>query len=88
MAVKIRLARVGAKKTPIYRVVVTDARNPRDGRHLEHIGLYGPRREPKIRIQPERLAYWLRNGAQPSETVQRLISRAGCGAPTSLPAAA
>ena len=78
MAVKMRLARVGAKKAPFYRVVVTDSRSPRDGRFIEHVGVYDPRRkpEPEIRFKLDRVDYWLSNGVQPSETVKQLITRA------------
>lgn len=72
--VAIRLTRVGAKKKPSYRVIVTDKRRPRDSRHLEIVGFYNPRPTPiEIRLERERIDYWLGVGAQPSERVQKLI---------------
>ena len=76
MAVHLRLSRQGAKKAPFYRVVATDSRSPRDGRFLEHIGIYDPTRKPKeIRFDQERLKHWLSVGAVPSQTVKELIKR-------------
>lgn len=76
MAVHIRLARQGAKKAPFYRVVATDSRSPRDGRFLEHIGIYDPTRKPaEVRFDEPRLQHWLSVGATPSETVGELIKR-------------
>ena len=76
MSVHIRLARQGAKKAPFYRVVATDSRSPRDGRFLEHIGVYDPTREPAVvRFDEPRLQHWLAVGAQPSATVGELIKR-------------
>ena len=78
MAVKIRLMRVGKKKQPTYRVVVADARSPRDGRIIETIGHYGPRQEPSyIDIDADRALDWLRKGAQPTEQVQKLLTASG-----------
>lgn len=78
MAVRIRLTRVGATKQPTYRVVVADARNARDGRSIETIGHYNPRTEPvEIVIDAEKAKKWLAQGAQPSETVERLFRSAG-----------
>ena|SRR5579884_3581203 len=78
MAVKIRLKRTGMKKAPTYRVVVADARSPRDGRIIENIGWYNPRVEPSaINIDEEKALRWLKNGAQPSESVVSLLKRAG-----------
>ena len=78
MAVKIRLMRVGKKKQPTYRVVVADARSPRDGRIIETIGHYGPREEPsRFQIDADRALDWLRKGAQPTEQVQKLLSTSG-----------
>ena len=78
MAVRIRLTRVGATKAPTYRVVVADARNPRDGRPLETIGHYNPRTEPvEVSIDADKAKQWLAKGAQPSETVARLFRGAG-----------
>ena len=76
--VRMRLKRMGAKKRPVYRVVVADSRSPRDGRFIEEIGYYDPIAEPTIiKFQEERVAEWLRRGAQPSERVQNLLRRAG-----------
>ena len=78
MAVKIRLKRTGMKKAPTYRVVVADARSPRDGRIIESIGWYNPRVEPSaINIDEEKALRWLKNGAQPSESVVSLLKRTG-----------
>ncbi|WBW94809.1 30S ribosomal protein S16 [Oceanirhabdus sp. W0125-5] len=78
MAVKIRLKRMGAKKAPFYRVVVADSRAPRDGRNIEEIGYYNPVAEPKvIKIDEEKAAKWLSNGAQPTETVKKLFNKVG-----------
>ncbi len=78
MTVKIRLKRTGMKKAPSYRVVVADARSPRDGRIIENIGWYNPRVEPsKIEIDEARALSWLKNGAQPTESVNSLLRRAG-----------
>jgi len=78
MAVKIRLKRMGAKKSPFYRVVVADARYPRDGRFIEEIGTYNPLTEPsEIKIDAEAAQKWLKNGAQPTDTVRSLLKRSG-----------
>ena len=78
MAVKIRLKRIGKKFSPVYRVVVLDARKKRDGRVIEEIGLYDPMQEPSlIRVDSERARYWLGVGAQPSDTVHRLLKITG-----------
>ena len=78
MAVKIRLKRIGAKKTPFYRVVVADERSPRDGRFIEEIGTYNPMREPaEININAEKAQTWLKNGAQPTDTVKILLKKSG-----------
>ena len=78
MAVKIRLRRMGAKKAPFYRVVVADSRFPRDGRFIEEIGTYNPLTEPvSVKIDAERAQYWVKNGAQPTDTVKRLLKNAG-----------
>lgn len=78
MAVKIRLMRVGKKKQPSYRVVVTDARSPRDGRFIEVLGQYAPRAEPSVvSIDADRALHWLRVGAQPTEQVAKLLEIAG-----------
>ncbi|MCX4239207.1 30S ribosomal protein S16 [Paraliomyxa miuraensis] len=76
MAVKIRLARAGAKKRPFYRIVASDARSPRDGRFLEKLGTYDPTTEPStVALNHSRVQYWLGVGAQPTETVARLLRR-------------
>jgi small subunit ribosomal protein S16 len=76
--VKIRLRRMGAKKKPHYRVVVADSRSPRDGAFIETIGHYDPRTDPiAVVINMERAQYWLAQGAQPTKTVTRLLSRVG-----------
>ena len=78
MAVKIRLTRMGSKKRPSYRIVATDSRSPRDGKYLELIGFYNPITEPaEIKINEEVALKWLKNGAQPSDTVKNLLSKAG-----------
>jgi len=78
MATKIRLKRMGAKKAPFYRLVVSDSRYPRDGRFIEEIGYYDPTRNPaQIHIDAEKANQWLANGAQPSETVKSLFKKAG-----------
>ena len=78
MAVKIRLRRTGAKKAPSYRVVVADSRYPRDGRFIEEIGYYNPLQEPAvIKIDLEKAAGWIANGAQPTDTVKALLKKAG-----------
>jgi small subunit ribosomal protein S16 len=78
MAVKIRLARFGAKKKPFYRIVVTDARAPRDGRFIEKIGTYDPKQDPpNIFVDTERVEEWLQKGAQATPTVAQLLRRAG-----------
>ncbi len=74
MAVKIRLRRMGAKKAPFYRVVVADSRYPRDGRFIEEIGYYDPTKEPSIiKIDVEKAQKWMDNGAQPTDTVKKLL---------------
>jgi len=76
--VKIRLRRMGAKKNPFYRVVVADSKSPRDGRFIEEIGTYDPLSSPsEIKIDLERADYWVKNGAQPTDTVRALIKKAG-----------
>lgn len=76
--VKIRLKRLGAKKAPKYRVVVIDGRNRRDGAPIEEIGFYDPQKQPaEIRINAEAAQKWIRQGAQPSDTVRELLRRVG-----------
>ncbi len=78
MSVKLRLTRVGKKKNPMYRVVVADERAPRDGRFIEIIGQYQPLENPSmINIKDDRALYWLSEGAQPSETVQKILKASG-----------
>ena len=78
MAVRIRLARHGRKKKPIYRIVVADSESPRDGRIIAQLGLYDPTRDPAlIQFQADALAAWLKKGARPTQTVAQLIRRAG-----------
>ena len=76
--VKIRLHRMGAKKSPFYRIVVADSRAPRDGRFVEEIGTYNPLTNPsEIKVDAERAQYWVKNGAQPTDTVKALLKKAG-----------
>ena len=76
--VKIRLRRMGAKKAPYYRIVVSDARSPRDGRCIEEIGTYNPMTEPAvITVDAEKAQTWIKNGAQPTDTVRGLLKKAG-----------
>ena len=76
--VKIRLRRMGAKKAPYYRIVVADARAPRDGRCIEEIGTYNPLTEPAtITVDAEKAQTWIKNGAQPTDTVRGLLKNAG-----------
>lgn len=75
MAVKIRLARMGSKKRPYYRIVAADARSPRDGRFLERLGTYDPHAEAVV-IDAPRIAYWESQGAMATDTVERLLRRA------------
>lgn len=78
MAVKIRLRRMGAKKSPFYRIVVADSRYPRDGRFIEEIGYFNPVSNPEaLKINEERAKYWLGVGAQPSDTVRALLKKGG-----------
>ena len=78
MAVKIRLTRMGKKRNPIYRIVVADARSPRDGRFIDEIGTYDPNQEPSVvKVDAEAAKKWIADGAQPTETVARLLKEAG-----------
>lgn len=78
MAVKIRLKRMGAKKSPFYRIVVADARAPRDGRQIETLGTYNPLTKPaEVKINEELALKWLQDGAKPSDTVRNLFSDQG-----------
>ena len=88
MAVKIRLARGGAKKVPYYRVVVADARAPRDGDFIEKVGTYNPllkkEDEGRVTFKKDRIKYWLGQGAQPTERVAKFIQAAGIALPKSI----
>ncbi|HOJ35012.1 MAG TPA: 30S ribosomal protein S16 [Clostridiales bacterium] len=76
MAVRIRLRRMGAKKAPFYRVIVADSRSPRDGRFIEEIGYYNPMTAPaEIKIDLEKAEKWIKNGAQPTDTVKALLKK-------------
>ena len=76
--VKIRLRRMGAKKTPFYRIVVADSRYPRDGRFIEEIGTYNPLANPvELKIDAEKAQQWIKNGAQPTDTVRGILKKAG-----------
>jgi len=76
--VKIRLARHGARKKPFYRIVVADSRSPRDGRFIDQLGFYDPTQNPAVvQLKKDRLAKWLQEGAQPTDTVAQLIKKAG-----------
>ena len=78
MAVKIRLRRMGAKKAPFYRIVVADSRYPRDGRFIEELGYYDPTKEPSIiKVDAEKVDKWIKNGAQPTDTVKALLKKIG-----------
>lgn len=78
MAVKIRLKRMGQKKAPFYRIVVADAKSPRDGKFIEEIGTYDPNQEPSVfKVDEEAAKKWLNNGAQPTEMVGKIFKAAG-----------
>ena len=78
MAVRIRLSRHGKKKAPFYRLVVADSHSPRDGRFIEILGTYNPLTDPaEVKVDVERAAFWIKNGASPSETARILLKRAG-----------
>lgn len=78
MAVKIRLARHGAKKRPFYRIVVANSESPRDGRFLEIVGTYNPVQNPaEVKLNTERLKYWVEQGAIPTDTVKNLLQKEG-----------
>lgn len=87
MAVRIRLTRAGAKKSPYYRIVVADGRSPRDGRFIEQVGTYDPRQSPaSVRLDGERIAHWIGVGALPSQTVGELLARSRKAAKAAAPA--
>jgi small subunit ribosomal protein S16 len=78
MAVKIRLARHGAKKRPFYRIVAADSDSPRDGRFLEKLGTYNPLQDPaQVVLDTDRVKYWIGQGATPSDTVKTILKREG-----------
>lgn len=75
MSVKIRLTRVGSKKKPFYRIIVTDIRSPRDGKFIEKIGTYDPKKEPsEIELDKDKAINWLKKGAKPTNTVQKIFN--------------
>jgi small subunit ribosomal protein S16 len=77
MAVRIRLKRVGAKNSPVYRIVVADGRSPRDGKFIEEVGTYWPRKKAdNVKLDVERAKYWVSKGAQPSDTVASFLRKA------------
>jgi small subunit ribosomal protein S16 len=83
MAVKIRLARHGAKKRPFYRIVVADTEAPRDGRYLEYVGTYNPLHDPaEVLLKDDRIRYWIDQGATPTGTVKSLLKKEGFFATT------
>ena len=87
MAVKMRLTRMGDKKSPFYRVVVADSRFPRDGRFIDIVGTYNPKTEPaEIKIDAEKANKWIANGAQPTDTVRGLLVGAGILEAKAMPA--
>lgn len=82
MSVKIRMKRVGAKNTPVFRIVVADGRSPRDGKFIEELGTYQPlKKGDNFSLNLDRARYWVKQGAQPSETVASLIKKAGKAVP-------
>ena len=88
MAVKFRLTRVGAKKKPFYRIVVADERSPRDGRNLENVGTYDPKKNPEaVNLKADRIQHWYANGVRPTETVSHIFKRAGLKFGKTAPAA-
>jgi len=81
MAVKIRLARHGAKKRPFYRIVVADVESPRDGKYLESVGTYNPLKDPaEVSLKKERIKHWMNQGAIPTDTIKSLLKREGLSA--------
>jgi small subunit ribosomal protein S16 len=75
MSVKIRLKRIGKKKKPFYRIVVSDSRSPRDGRFIEQVGTYDPKSSSGVKINSTKIDQWLKQGAQPSQTVSNLLKK-------------
>ena len=87
MPVRIRLRRVGTKNVPVYRIVVADGHSPRDGRFIENIGTYDPKKATNnFTVDVERAKHWISKGAQPSETVRSILKRAGKAAPAAVAA--
>ena len=85
MSVKIRLARFGAKKKPFYRVVAADSSFPRDGRFIERLGTYDPRKDPpEINLNGDKIVEWINKGAQPTETVKQILKQGGVFPPVPL----
>jgi small subunit ribosomal protein S16 len=85
MAVRIRLKRIGTKNTPVFRIVVADSRSPRDGKFLEELGTYHPlQKDTNFTLKLDRAEHWLKNGAQPSETVASFIKKARKSAPAAI----
>ncbi len=85
MAVRIRMKRIGATNTPVYRIVVADKRSPRDGKFIEEIGTYQPlKKGDNVTLKMERADYWISKGAQPSDTVRSFIKRAKKAVPASV----
>ena len=79
MAVKIRLKRMGAKKSPFYRIIVADSRSPRNGKFIEELGYYNPTKDPiELKVNEELAKKWIQNGAQPSDTVRALLKKQAC----------
>ncbi|SDG36369.1 30S ribosomal protein S16 [Roseospirillum parvum] len=89
MSLKIRLSRGGAKRRPVYRIVVADSRMPRDGRFIEKLGTYNPMlandHEERVRLKEERVSHWLANGARPTDRVARLLAAKGLMAAPAIP---
>lgn len=78
MSVKIRMRRMGSKRKPFYRIVVADSRMPRDGRFIEEVGYYNPLTNPdEVKLEEDKIFEWLEKGAQPSDTIRSLLSKAG-----------
>lgn len=78
MAATMRLMRFGRKKTPFYRIVIADSRSPRDGRFIDQVGIYDPRKEPvELKFEEEKAIEWLRKGVRPSLTVRQLLTKCG-----------
>jgi small subunit ribosomal protein S16 len=76
LSVRLRLSRAGTKKSPFYHLVIADQRAPRDGRFIEQVGTYDPRKEPSLKVSADRVAHWIGKGAQPTEAVADILRRA------------